>query len=79
MAIYYAFYSEQYFNRRGGVYYKTPDGREVLASQVSLDPNGSDFQWPDKVPLGVVTDYVRSVPGNFDRTFRDFENEIKKY
>lgn len=58
----YGLYSPSMANQTGVIFvYKRPDGSEVEVSGISLDPECSSYHWKDKVLLGEVTDFVKTI------------------
>lgn len=71
---YYAVRSEQqreWFQKNGHdpvlVEYRKPDGTTVICTEVSTEPGVPSCKYPDKIDLGEVTEYVRSLPGSSSR------------
>lgn len=59
---YYGFYSNKATLRGNGIFkYKTPDGKEVLVTNVTTDPTGSDYHFDDKEAMGKVTEFIRTI------------------
>ena len=56
----YGWYSAQSAAKGYGTFiYERADGTEVEVTQVSSDPAGSHYNWPDKVCVGEVTTFRR--------------------
>lgn len=45
----------------GSAEYKTPDGKLVEVTCVSSKRDDQDYRWPDKVFVGEVTEFVRTL------------------
>jgi hypothetical protein len=69
----YGFYSAKAAVRFGYSTYTTPSGNKVDVTEVSQDPDGSNYNWADKVKVGVVIDYVRSIPSDIE-ALQKYEN-----
>lgn len=70
----YGLYSAKDANQRGYTVWKTPDGREVNITCASSTPEGIGYEWPDKVLVGEVVSYVRSVKSDLNKAFGEFED-----
>ena len=59
----YAFYSPSAARRSSILEYRRPDGVLVWLTCITLDAEGSGYEWPDKEFLGDASDwrYVREV------------------
>lgn len=57
----YGWYSAKAAERCGIVEYETPDGKTVLVTTVTHEPEGVGYMWDDKKPVGEVTRFVRTV------------------
>ncbi len=56
---YYGFFSAKTVDQGMGSYwYLRPDGSRVQVTGVYLDPEGSEYHWPDKQSVGEVTRYA---------------------
>jgi hypothetical protein len=62
----YGFYSEEAAKRCPVYIYRTSDGREVRATGLSTVPTGDDYMWKDKICVGVVSEYVRTISNHTD-------------
>ena len=73
----YGFYSQQAAKKIGVVEYATPDGGKVQVTAVGYDPAGSFYHWGDKVCVGEVTNYIRTVSeSDLTRRMREASNEL---
>lgn len=58
----YATYSTQAVTQNGSYFiYRRADGSEVAVTNVSQQPNSSEYHWPDKEDRGEVERFVREV------------------
>lgn len=65
----YAWYSPIAAKRFGYSIYKSPSGTDIKATEVGQADNEESAnpysKWPDLIFMGVVTDYVQSVKGEY--------------
>ena len=57
----YAIYSEKQAAMAGTAEYTTPDGGTVIVTHVSDKPGCPTCLWDDKIDMGEVVKYVRTV------------------
>ena len=55
----FAFYSFEAGRTHAQFGYQKPDGTMVWVTAVEPDPEGSSFNWPDRVALGDATNWTR--------------------
>lgn len=72
----YGFFSEKAAQKYGHMTFTTPNGSKVDVTVISSDPEGSEYMWDDKIKMGVVLDYVRTVEPVDGQTRNIYKKEI---
>ena len=74
----FGLYSQSAAELFGSYVYKTSEGKELVVTQVFNNKDGiTDYLWPDKTFVGMVTEFVRwgKEPCRFDK---DCKNRMGK-
>lgn len=59
---YYAFFSQVAVSRGASILlYDTPHGRQIEVTFISRDKNGAGYDYDDKIFMGKVTTFVRTI------------------
>jgi hypothetical protein len=61
MTEFHAYYSPTAAKQFGFNIYEMPDGSQVETTDVGPDRDGASYLWQDKIYVGVVSEWVRSI------------------
>jgi len=79
MSTKYGFYSRKAADRYGSIVYKTPTGQEVEVTVIFSSPTHESYNWDDKICVGEITDYVRTVKPKLDGLISSYQKEIRRH